>query len=111
MFSSSAHIADLKAQIAQLERLLEAERAENRHLLDCLLQKQNAAPMAQQPLKEPIPPVQFVHPYGGAATPEMIEAATQVAIDEEIAYLMAEENFSEDHARARAEQKFKGYKQ
>lgn len=106
MFGSSAHIADLKAQIASLERLLEVERSEKRHLLDCLLQKHNAAPVTPEPLKAPAPPIQIISPFGGGATPEMNVLLTQSAIDEEVAYLMAEQNYSAEQARAAAEERF-----
>ena len=107
MFGYAAHIADLRAQIEQLERLLVEERGEKRHLLDCLLQKNNASPLKETIAPQPTQPVvQFMHPFGGGATPEMVEAATQSAIDEETAYLMAEQNYPEEQARMMAEQRF-----
>lgn len=106
MLTTKAHADDLRAQIERLARELEAERAERARLLDRLLERHNYAPLAELPKAPPVSPVQVISPFGGGATPEMIDAMRQSFVDEEIAYLQAEHSMTPEQAQATAEREW-----
>lgn len=106
MFATNAHVNDLRAQIERLAKQLEEERAERARLLDRLLERHNYAPLAELPKAPPISPVQVISPFGGGATPEMIDATKQSFVDEEIAYLQAEHSMTLEQAQATAEREW-----
>jgi hypothetical protein len=106
MFTTKAHADDLRAQIVRLEKQLEEERAERSRLLDRLLERHNFAPLAEPPKVSAAPPMQIISPFGGGATPEMIDAMKQSFVDEEIAYLQAEHAMTPEQAREKAEREW-----
>lgn len=106
MFTTRAHADDLRAQIDRLAQQLEAERAERAKLLDRLLERHNYAPLAE-PAKTVVgPPVQIISPFGGGATPEMIESSRASWVNEEAAYLEVEHGMTPVQAREMAEQRW-----
>lgn len=109
MFGYSALIDTLRATIARLEDQLEQERSERRHLLDCLLRKHNAEPLAETPAAQGIgtsSPMVVISPFGGGATPEVTDALKESWIAEEAQYLMLEQGMAEDQARLTATRRF-----
>ena len=106
MFYTRAHVRSLEAQIERLERQLAEAHAERKDLLDRLLERRNVERI--QPKPQPVIPesVQVIHPFGSAATPDMVEAAKESWVGEEAAYLQAEHGMSEMQAREMAEQRW-----
>ena len=103
MFGSSAHIADLRAEIARLEQMLQAEQSRSQGLLDRLLERHNVAPLTDEPAKPESRPTSLLTPYGVGVDAD-VERGLWVA--EEAAYLQHEHSFPEDQARAMAEQRW-----
>lgn len=106
MFYSRAHVRALEAQISRLEAQLADEKAERRSLLDTLLQKHNFAPIQPQPPVKVPDNVQVIHPFGSAATPEMVDALKDSWVSEESQYLMAEHGMADGQAREMAERRW-----
>lgn len=108
MFTTTAHVKSLQAEIARLERLLQEERAENGKLLDLLLQRHNMTPVHAEPTPVPAaPPVQIISPFGGAATPETLSAIEESWLREETEFLTQEHGLSPEQARQQAAHNWK----
>jgi hypothetical protein len=106
VFYTRAHVRALEAQISRLEQLLAEEKVERRSLLDRLLSKHNVEPV--QPKPQPAIPdnMQVIHPFGSAATPEMIDALKESWVNEEAQYLSAEHGMTETQAKEMAERRW-----
>ena len=104
-FAASSRIALLQAQIADLQKRLNASEKERRALTDRLLEKHNVAPLAPEAPRPEVRTVEVLSPYG-VVPPEMEDAVRASWVKEETEYIQMTEGLDEERARLLAERRF-----
>jgi len=101
-----ATINALQSQIDDLQKRLSDSAAERKHLLNCLLTKNNIEPIRESATPTPsLPTIQILSPTNGI-TPEMEDAVRQDWIAEEAAYIALSSGIDAQRALQQAEQEY-----